>query len=428
MTCIAGIDFGTSNSAVSVSVNSKEPELIKFDYNGRKYNTIPTVVSFCDDGRIVYGKEAIQAYQDGDVTDRGRFIRSIKRIVSNNLHLHDSTRIGLKNVIFLDIVKKFFIFLKSHTEQEIGRPIDCVVIGRPVSFVDNNEKADMETQQEIHKLATDIGFKNVIFQYEPIAAAFAYEQKINQEKLALIVDIGAGTSDFSIIRMMPKSHNKRNRQHDILANTGINIAGNDFDYYFSLHSFMGYFGYNSKYKNSSLTLPNGIFHHLSNWTQYTPEEIITEMKKYANAWIDAYDQKSITRLQNIVTTYGKYDLLTKIENTKIYLSDKPEKKLNLDYGNDCAIQISRDDLEIALLDAFHKIQDKINECITKAGINKEDIQSLIFTGGSSQIPLIQLNIINMFPHITPENIIKTDVFSSVCMGLTYHGMNVWSNK
>ena len=431
MTCIAGIDFGTSNSAVSISIDFNEPKLIKFEYEGKKYNTIPTVVSFCDDNRVLYGRAAIDAYQQGDVAEKGRFIRSIKRIVSNNLHLHDSTRIGLKNVHFLDIVKNFFAYLKTHTEKEIGQTIDYVVIGRPVVFVDNNKNADLETENEIRKIAEEIGFKNIAFQYEPIAAAFAYEQKINNERLALIVDIGAGTSDFSVIKMLPKSNSQYDRQRDILANTGINIAGDDFDYDFSLHSFMKHFGYRTQYKTfeSSMTLPGGIFHHLSNWTQYTPEEIQEEMNKYHNAWNNAYETKCIDRLKNIVDTYSKYDLLTKIENTKIYLSDKPEKHLNLGYAdNNCPVNISRDDLEIALHESLDKIQDKINECIEKSGKSKKDIQTIIFTGGSSQIPLLQLNIINMFPHITPENIIKTDVFSSVCVGLAYHGMNIWRKK
>ena len=431
MTYIAGIDFGTSNSAVAISKNFERPKLITFDFKGKKYNTTPTVVSYCDDGRVLYGREAVEAYQQGDVDEKGRFIRSIKRIVSNDLDLYNSTRIGNKNIRFLDIVKNFFVFLKEHAEQEINHPIDAVVIGRPVSFVDDDKEADFNTQQEIQKLAEDIGFKNVIFQYEPIAAAFAYERQIKQETLALIVDIGAGTSDFSVIRLLPESQQNQHKPQDILANVGVNIAGNDFDYDFSLHSFMKYFGYHSKYTtgNTSLELPNGIFCGLSNWTQKTPDELMREYDKYAYAWQHAYEQDRIGRLSNVIHSYGKFDLLTRIENTKIYLTDKPEKKVNIGFAtDDYFVTVSRDDLEIGLQKCLKKLQEKIDECIAKSGKNKTDIQTIIFTGGSSQIPVIQLNIIKMFPHVKPENIIKTDVFSSVCMGLAYYGINVWSNK
>ena len=70
-----------------------------------------------------------------------------------------------------------------------------------------------------------IGFKNVTFQFEPIAAALDYERQISGEEIALIADIGGGTSDFSIVRLKPERHGKAERQGDILANDGVRIGG-----------------------------------------------------------------------------------------------------------------------------------------------------------------------------------------------------------
>ena len=75
---------------------------------------------------------------------------------------------------------------------------------------------------------TDI-FKNIVFQYEPIAAAFSHEKDLTDEKLALVVDLGGGTSDFTIIRIGPKLAVKTQRKDDILATSGVRIGGNDFD-------------------------------------------------------------------------------------------------------------------------------------------------------------------------------------------------------
>lgn len=427
MTCvIAGIDFGTSNSAVSISVDFAPPVLIPFEFNGAKYNTIPSVVSYGDDGRTVeYGRAAIDAYQQGTSI---RFIRSIKRIVSYNLQLDESTRIGLRTVRFIDIVKNFLRYLKEHAEREIQRQIDYVVIGRPVVFVDDNPKKDMETEQAIRRIANEIGFKHIEFQYEPIAATFAHEQNITRETLALTIDIGAGTSDFSIIRLSPKSERGTNRRDDILATTGINIAGNDFDYEFSMHTFMKYFGYQTQYRigNGMLALPNGIYSRLSDWTGGTTDELIRDYNKNASAWHNAENPDCIARLKDVILNREKFELLSTVEQTKIYLTDKPEKTVKLSYGdNDCFVNVSRDDLEYGLQNKLNKIQEKIEECIEKSGKNKSDIQMLIFTGGSSQIPVIQLNITKMFPHIRPENIVKSDVFSSVSMGLAYYGINLW---
>jgi hypothetical chaperone protein len=72
-----------------------------------------------------------------------------------------------------------------------------VVLGRPVFFVDDDPAADQEAEDTLADVARKIGFKDVSFQYEPIAAAFDYESTIEKEELVLIVDIGGGTSDFS---------------------------------------------------------------------------------------------------------------------------------------------------------------------------------------------------------------------------------------
>ena len=57
----------------------------------------------------------------------------------------------------------------------------------------------------------EVGFDEVTFQFEPIAAALDYEREISAEEIALIADIGGGTSDFSIVRLGPQRHGKVDR-------------------------------------------------------------------------------------------------------------------------------------------------------------------------------------------------------------------------
>ncbi|MCF3998559.1 Hsp70 family protein, partial [Pseudomonas aeruginosa] len=95
-------------------------------------------------------------------------------------------------------------------------------------------------------VANKLGFKEVSFQYEPIAAAFDYERCIQREELVLIVDIGGGTSDFSLVRLAPERRNLAERQDDILATGGVHIGGTDFDKQLSLEGVMPLFGYGSR--------------------------------------------------------------------------------------------------------------------------------------------------------------------------------------
>ena len=59
-------------------------------------------------------------------------------------------------------------------------------------FVDDNRNADRIAQNTLEDIALDIGFKEVHFQFEPIAAAFDYESRISKEELVLIADIALG--------------------------------------------------------------------------------------------------------------------------------------------------------------------------------------------------------------------------------------------
>jgi hypothetical chaperone protein len=94
-----------------------------------------------------------------------------------------------------------------------------------VHFFDGDPAADQRAEDVLRGIAHEIGFKDVLFQYEPIAAALDYEQHIEAEELALIADIGGGTSDFSIVRISPERRRSVERGDDILANDGVRIGG-----------------------------------------------------------------------------------------------------------------------------------------------------------------------------------------------------------
>ncbi|PNB77069.1 heat-shock protein, partial [Pseudomonas sp. FW305-BF6] len=113
-------------------------------------------------------------------------------------------------------------------------------------------------------VARAIGFKDVSFQYEPIAAAFDYESTIEKEELVLIVDIGGGTSDFSLVRLSPERRGHDNRHDDILATGGVHIGGTDFDKQLSLQGLMPLFGYGSRMKSGAY-MPTSHHMNLATW-------------------------------------------------------------------------------------------------------------------------------------------------------------------
>src|SRR6185369_16501097 len=150
-------------------------------------------------GRVLFGNEAVTAYIG---QTEGRLMRALKSILGSPL-IDEETVLGGRKVPLRQVVEIFVRHLKLKAEAFAGREITAVVHGRPVRFVDDDDKADARAQDVLEAIARRAGFRDVAFVYEPIAAAHHYEQTVQSEELALIADIGGGTSDFSVIRIGP---------------------------------------------------------------------------------------------------------------------------------------------------------------------------------------------------------------------------------
>ncbi|MTD22302.1 Hsp70 family protein, partial [Pseudomonas sp. CCM 7891] len=160
-----GIDFGTSNSTVGWIRPGMET-LIELEDDKI---TLPSVVFFnFEERRPVYGRLALHEYLEGY---EGRLMRSLKSLLGSKLIKHDTSILGTA-MPFTDLLALFIGQLKSRAEANAGREFEEVVLGRPVFFVDDDPMADKEAEDTLVDVARKIGFKEVSFQYEPIAAAF----------------------------------------------------------------------------------------------------------------------------------------------------------------------------------------------------------------------------------------------------------------
>ena len=193
---IVGLDFGTSNSTLGLSLHG-QLQLVNLEENK------PSIRSaiYCDaeEKAWIFGQQGIENYLEGSP---GRLLMSIKSILGSSL-MDKETLILNELVSYKNILTKFLFYIKGVAEAQLGQSLTHVVMGRPVYFDDNDIKKDKLAEDTLRSIACDIGFKEVCFQYEPIAAAIAYERTITKEKLALIVDMGGGTSDFTVIRLSP---------------------------------------------------------------------------------------------------------------------------------------------------------------------------------------------------------------------------------
>src|SRR5690606_18236826 len=136
---------------------------------------------------------------------------------------------------------------------------------RPVQFVDDDPVADRQAQDQLEAAIRAQGFTDIAFQFEPIAAALDYERQVSGEKLALIVDLGGGTSDFSLVRVSPERAGKADRGSVILPTAGVHIGGTDFDRLLSMARVMPELGLGSLTKDGKRHLPVAPYFDLSTW-------------------------------------------------------------------------------------------------------------------------------------------------------------------
>jgi len=141
------------------------------------------------------------------------------------------------------VIAGYLKHLKTLAEAQTGGPISRAVLGRPVFFVDDDPARDAQAQAALTSAARAVGFSELSFQYEPIAAAFEFERTVQREQIVLVADIGGGTSDFAVVRVGPDRATRLERKDDILASHGVHVAGTDFDRRIELACLLGEFGY-----------------------------------------------------------------------------------------------------------------------------------------------------------------------------------------
>ncbi|MBX9759754.1 MAG: Hsp70 family protein, partial [Beijerinckiaceae bacterium] len=206
-----GLDFGTSNTTLGVCKAGKAPALARLEGDDV---TIPSAIFFDWSANAIIGRAAVSAYVDGA---QGRLLRSLKSALGNSL-IDETTQVGRKRLRFTQVIARYLELLKVRAEEAAGEPLTQVVHGRPVHFVDGDADGDRKAEDALREIAHSIGFEDVSFQFEPIAAALDYEQQVKREEIAMVVDIGGGTSDFSIVRLSPRRRTKADRSGDVLAN------------------------------------------------------------------------------------------------------------------------------------------------------------------------------------------------------------------
>lgn len=408
MKAVCGIDFGTSNSTVGV-YKGGEFKMVPLE-NGHK--TIPSAIFYPAEGKPpIYGRTAVEAYT---ARDPGRLMRSLKSILGSNL-IDEKTGVGGKYRSFEEILVGFVQYLKHKAEEFSGTPIDEVVMGRPVHFVDDNPEADKRAQDKLEKIAKKAGFKKVLFQFEPIAAALQFENELSQDELVFIADIGGGTADFSIVRVGPKRKHKTDRSKDILANEGVHVGGTNLDMRLNLESVMPLLGRGSTTREGR-ELPNWPFSDLATWHRIHTISDAKNMTSLRQILYEAKERHLLERYMHVVREQTGHMIAKRVEEAKIELSNQDITTIKLEMVENGLTAIARRSaFEQSIESELAKIERSVAETLEAAKLDSSEITSVFLTGGTSVVPAVKKVLTEPFKD---AKVVQGDLFSSVGFGLT----------
>jgi len=411
---VFGLDFGTTNSALSVNINGRI-EIIDIDEYNITGKTLRSVIYFDEENNIFIGQEAIERYIDNGAS--GRFLQSIKSFLPSKQFV--DTYINKKRYELEDLISILLRRIKKKGENYIKQEVDSVVIGRPVIFSSDPEK-DFFAEERLKRAAEKSGFKNIKFQFEPVAAAFTFEKTINRknERNILIGDFGGGTSDFTIVKLAHSSQNDKNYKNNILSLGGVYIGGDKFDAQIMFNKIVKYFGKGTKYKSITgnwFEIPNHIFQNLCEWHtifQLKERSVREYIKKIK---LTAKSKELITNLENLIEHNYGFLLFQSIEKAKIDLSSYDDSKIFFkEPGLLINEEITKKEFNNIIEEDIFKIKECVNSVLSRSGLAEKNIDLIFLTGGSSYIPYIRQIFIEKFGS---EKIKQMDAFTSVAYGL-----------
>lgn len=424
----AAIDFGTSNSAIALPAGPAGVRLVAVEPG---FGTMPTAVFYRGDtpahqaeAERLYGRAALAAYVEGQ---EGRLMRSMKSILGSSL-LDQSTDIGSGRAVrYRDVVTGYLRHLKQRAEADAGAALTRVVLGRPVFFVDDDPARDAQAASALETAARTVGFSDVRFQYEPIAAALDHESRVAEEQLVLVADIGGGTSDFSLVRVGPARRQAADRRADILASHGVHVAGTDFDRRVELAAILPLFGHGAlrpaRPGEFPREMPSGLYFDLATWhlinTLYHPARLaeVRAMK----SWFA--DLRQHARLLCVLQERLGHALAAAAEQAKIDVASAGQAGIDLGQVEaGLAAALTAPQAAEALRADMARIEAATRETLRQAAVGAQAVQAVYFTGGSTGLAPLVERIAAVVPHAQR---VRGDRFASVAHGLGLHARTVF---
>ena len=394
---VIGVDFGTTNTVVSLSTAAGEAELVHFEGLGEGRAPFRSALAFHSEAehgggrRIEAGPWAIDAYLD----DPGetRFIQSFKSYAASSLF--SETTIFGRRYRFEDMLSAFLLQLRKHAGEALAQLPPRLIVGRPVRFVGSNPDADLALRR-YETAFRRLGFEEIHYAYEPVAAAFFFAKRLKRDATVLVADFGGGTSDFSIIRF----ERQAGRLASIpLGQAGVGVAGDAFDYRIIDHLVSPELGKGSSYRDYDNILPIPIRYYtaFARWDQLALLRASREMRDIRGLVRKALEPDKIRQLVEVLDGEYGYPLYQAVSRLKEGLS-ADERALFAFHAGDVSIEreVARSDFEGWIGKELAAIRGAVDEALASANLAPDQVDHVFLTGGSSFVPAVRRMFVERF--------------------------------
>ncbi|MGV8996426.1 MAG: Hsp70 family protein [Parvibaculaceae bacterium] len=424
-----GLDFGTTNSALALAQPTGAASLIPVRYKGEELSTFRSLLYFEDGHRDANGRSdafagpaAIDAYLDGA---DGRLIQSIKSYLANpdftSTQIY-SSRFTLENLIGLVVAR--LVDATPYSEDLIEQlKKSPVVVGRPARFVRNSlgqasDEADAFAVKRLETALQGAGLPDVHFEFEPVAAAYAYEEALEKDELVLIGDFGGGTSDFCLLHVGPGMREVKNRAETIIAVSGVGLAGDAFDARIVEHCIAPRLGKGTFYKSDGrkiLPMPSWIYENLKRWHQLSFLNTFKTRKMLEDIGPLSDTPDDVEALLHLIVENRGFDMYRAVEAAKVRLSAQASTQLSFRSGLiNIESEVAREDFNTWIAPELAEIEKCVDELLARANTSFGEVDRVFLTGGSSFIPAVRDIFATRFG---AEKLAGGDELTSVATGL-----------
>jgi hypothetical chaperone protein len=413
-----GIDFGTTNSSIAVALDMESAETVRFQTETATTETYRSVIYFEPKKPGLSGPKAIARYLAAD--EKGRLIQSLKSFLASRLF--SGTNIFGRQFSVEDLVTVMLRDLRVQAEEQIGAFDGTIVVGRPVRYSNADTEEDNQFAVDRLKRALEkAGIGPVIFEYEPVAAAYFYESNLDHDELILIGDFGGGTSDFSLLRVGPRYRQSPTR---ILGTEGIALAGDAFDARVVRNLVSLKLGRTSEYRSVDkvLPMPEWIYSDLERWHYLSFLKTSDTIQMLRSIQLHSFEPEKINALLHIVQNDLGFYLHRSVQEMKAELSSEDIGTFAFeDHVLQMRGRVKRTTFENWIGDDLQHIREAVDRLLQRTNIGNGEVDRVFLTGGSSLVPAVRRIFQERFG---AQKISSGNEFTSVAKGLALRACSV----